>query len=67
MYRNTATHIYIYILNKLNHFGVYLKLIHFKSTNTNLNTCRKKINESSSFTKEKRSEGNMSLLIHKTV
>ena len=41
MYINT----YIYILNKLNHFGVYLKLIHFKSTALQFKYLQKKINE----------------------
>lgn len=58
MYINT--HTYIYILNKLNHFGVYLKLIHFKSTTLQFKYLQKKINETEFIKKKKRSEGNMS-------
>ena len=62
MYINT----YIYILNKLSHFGVYLKLIHFKSTALQFKYLQKKINETESI-KRKKIRRKYVLVIHKTV
>ena len=59
MENNLKKNIYMYMY-KLNHFGVYLKLIHFKSTTLQFKYLQKKINETEFIKKKKRSEGNMS-------